>query len=78
MFVIINNFGIMIHADVFGILVPANVNLINHVMLEDHENCKCRKTLVDKLVEVCSAEIDGNEIIYNATMKTYTILVQYT
>ena len=47
-------------------------------MLEDYENCKCRKTLVDKLVEVCSAEIDGNEIIYNTTMKTYTILVQYT
>ena len=46
-------------------------------MLEDYENCKCRKTLVDKLVEVFE-EIDGNEIIYNATMKTYAILVQYT
>ena len=27
----------------------------------DYENCKCRKKLVDKLVEECSENIDGNE-----------------
>ena len=31
----------------------------------DYENCKCRKRLVDKLVEECSDNIDGNEMIYN-------------
>ena len=29
------------------------------------ENCKCRKRLTDKLVEECSENIDGNEMIYN-------------
>ena len=29
-----------------------NVSVTNHVMLENiYENCKCRKKLVDKLVE---------------------------
>ena len=27
----------------------------------DYENCKCRKRLIDKLVEECSGNIDGNE-----------------
>ena len=27
----------------------------------DYENCKCRKRLIDKLVEECSENIDGNE-----------------
>ena len=31
----------------------------------DYENCKCRKKLVDKLVEECSENIDGNEMIHN-------------
>ena len=70
-FVIINNVGIMINADVdaknwltkeyvikdlFGIQVI--VNVINHVMLEnDYANCKCKKRLTDKLVEECSENI---------------------
>ena len=37
----------------------------------DYENCNCRKKLVDKLVEECSEEIDGNEMIYNATLNDY-------
>ena len=74
-FVIINNFGRIINADInvkswlakeyvaedlLEILVIANVNVINHVMFErlDYENCK--KDLVDKLVEECSENIDGN------------------
>ena len=31
----------------------------------DYKNCKCRKKPVDKLVEECSENIDGNEMIYN-------------
>ena len=39
--------------DLFAILVILSVNVINHVILVslDYENCKCRKKLVDKLVE---------------------------
>ena len=47
----------------------------------DYENCKCRKKLLDKLVEKCSANIDGNGMTYNATLndygKDYATLVQY-
>ena len=31
----------------------------------DHKNCKCKKRMIDKLVEECSENIDGNEILYN-------------
>ena len=31
----------------------------------DYNNCKCRNKLVDILVEECSENIDGNEIVYN-------------
>ena len=31
----------------------------------DYKNCKCRSKLVDKLVEECSENSDGNEMIYN-------------
>ena len=31
-------------------------------------NCKCWKKLIDKLVEECSKNIDGNEMIYNETL----------
>ena len=34
----------------------------------DYKNCKCRKKLVDKLVEECSKVNDGNEKIYNGTL----------
>ena len=37
----------------------------------DYENCKCRKKLVDKLVEECSENFDGNEMIYNGTLNDY-------
>ena len=68
-FVMINSARIMVNADenaknwlskkymikdLFGIQVIANVNVINHAMLEnilDYVNCKCRKNLIDKLVE---------------------------
>ena len=31
----------------------------------DYKNCKCRNKLIDKLVEECSENIDGNEMIHN-------------
>ena len=34
----------------------------------DYKTCKCRKRLVDKLVEKCSENIDGNEMLYNETL----------
>ena len=37
----------------------------------DYENCKCRKKLIDKLVQECSENIDGNEMISNSTLNDY-------
>ena len=34
----------------------------------DYKDCKCRNKLVDKLVEKCNENIDGNEMIYNETI----------
>ena len=34
----------------------------------DYENCKSRKILMDKIVEECSEDIDGNEMIHNVTL----------
>ena len=31
----------------------------------DYKNCRCRKIIIDKLVEECSENIDGNEILCN-------------
>ena len=36
----------------------------------DYENCKCRKRLVEKLVQECSENIDQNEMI-SVTFKDY-------
>ena len=37
----------------------------------DYQNCKCRKKLMDTLVEECSENIDRNEMIYNRTLNDY-------
>ena len=37
----------------------------------DYKNCKCRKRLIDELVEGCSENIDEDEIIYNGTLNNY-------
>ena len=91
-FVIINKDGMKINADVnaknwltkgyvikdlIGILAIVNGSVINHVMLENiFKNCKCRKRLVDKLVDECSENIDEmelhqNKMIYNSTLNDY-------
>ena len=37
----------------------------------DYKNCRCRKRLIDKPVEECNENIDGNEIIYNDALNDY-------
>ena len=37
----------------------------------DYVNVKCRKRLIDKLVEKHDEDIDGNEISYDATLYDY-------
>ena len=37
----------------------------------DYKNCKYRKKLISKLVEECSEDINGNEMIYNGTSNNY-------
>ena len=71
-FVIINNVGMKINAGMnaknwlikvyaikglSGIRVIVSVNVVNHVMLVDYENFKCRKKLVDKLVKECTETV---------------------
>ena len=34
----------------------------------DYKSCKCRKRIIDKLVEESSETIDGNEMLYNETL----------
>ena len=34
----------------------------------DHKNCKCRKKMIDQLVEKCSGNVDENEMIDNGTL----------
>ena len=58
--------------DFFRILVRVNINVMNHMIctrrwehwqhLEylDYVNCKCRKRIIDKLVEKCNENIDEN------------------
>ena len=46
---------------------------------EYYENCKCRKNIVDKLVEECCENIKGMKwFIMIIIMKMYAILVQYS
>ena len=37
----------------------------------DYANCKCRKRLIDELVEKCEEDINGNEMIHNETLYNY-------
>ena len=47
--------------DIFGIQVIVNVNVVNHMYdigeYLGYENCKCRKRLIDKLVEECTETV---------------------
>ena len=39
----------------------------------DHKNCKRRTRLIDKLVEECSENIDGNKMLYNETLDVISL-----
>ena len=57
--------------DLFGILVIVSVNNKSCAIgeyLDYNLNCKCRKKIIDKLVEEWSENIDGNEMVYNETL----------
>ena len=47
----------------------------------DYKNCKCRTRLIDKLVEECSENIDGNKMTnialdkYKNLCRSYTIYI---
>ena len=52
--------------DLFGIRVIVNVNAINLVVLVnilDFSNCKCKKKLVDPLVEEIIVNIDETRLV---------------
>ena len=34
----------------------------------DYKNCNCRKKIIDKLVEECGENVDGDEMLYNETL----------
>ena len=34
----------------------------------DYKSCRCSKKTIDKLIEECSENIDGNEMLYNETL----------
>ena len=34
----------------------------------DYKNCKCRKKIIDKLIEECSENTDENKMLYNETL----------
>ena len=56
--------------DLFGILVivsecDKSCDIGEYL---DYKNCNCRKKVIDKLVEECSEDIDGNEMLYNETL----------
>ena len=47
----------------------------------DYKICKCRKKLIDRLVEKCSENFDGNKwfiMTLSMVMEKYTIAVQNT
>ena len=80
----VNNWLIKVFAikDMLGILI-VNANVINDVMLVkylDYENCKCRKKIVDKLVDKCTETVEEvklaeNENNYKCSSCTvYTVL----
>ena len=52
--------------------------MINHYDIGeylDYKNCKCTKRIIEKLVEECSENIDGNEMLYNETLNAIPLNV---
>ena len=49
--------------DLFRILVVVNVNVININEYLDYSSCKCRKKLIDSLVEKSTENINEIELV---------------
>ena len=56
--------------DLFGIQAYVH-KLCDIGQYLDYKNCECRKKQIVKLVEECSEDIDGNEIIHNVNLNDY-------
>ena len=54
--------------ELFGILVIECDKSCHVGECLDYKNCKFRNKLVDKLVEECSENIDGNKLLHNETL----------
>ena len=55
--------------DLFGTLVILGINAINHGILENIYIIKIiSEKKIEKVVEECSENIDGNEMLYNETL----------
>ena len=54
--------------DLSGILVIVSDKSCAIGEYLDYKNCKCIKTIIDKLTEKCSENINGNEMLYNETL----------
>ena len=39
----------------------------------EYKNCKCKERLIDKLVEECNENIDGNKMLYNETLDVISL-----
>ena len=39
----------------------------------DYKNCRCRKRIIDKLVEECSENMNGNEMLYNEILDVISL-----
>ena len=49
--------------DLFGVLVIVSVNVINLTEYLDYKSCRCNKTLVNKLVEECTENIEETRLV---------------
>ena len=60
--------------NLFGILVIVNVNVIKIDIGEylDYENCKCRKKLVDELIDECTETIKEVKLTNITTMELHS------
>ena len=49
--------------DLSGVLVIVSVNVINLTEYLDYKSCRCNKTLVNKLVEECTENIEETRLV---------------
>ena len=66
--------------DLFGTLVIMNVNVINHVTLKKIQITKIvsvEKRSINKLVEECNKNIDGNKTIQNYYKNVCNYCIKY-